>query len=386
MEKSKTIGILGLGAMGRVIAEDLAKTYNGKVAYLARDLNSIKDFAEKNSAEARYADVTKKETLAKSLRGIDVVIHAVHHEFNLTVMEACLKTGTHYVDLGGLFHHTKKQLKLKSKFKKKKLTAVIGMGACPGTTNILAKYASGFFDKIKNIEIKVAYSDFSSYKSKPPFFPPYSVQTLFEELSWKPAVFKNKKIIFAEPVSGIEDYKFPDPIGRKKVLYSIHSEIATLPYTLKADNVSFKVSFEDELLDQIVSLKKLGFLSEKNIKVKGISLTPKIALAEVLKKLPKPVIEQREEYEVLRVILSGIKNKKKKEIIIETRMGGKNIGVDLDTGAPPSIVSRMIAENKINNHGVFPPESIVPEDDFFKELKKRKIFVYLNNKKLKNEI
>jgi len=383
MEKNNTIGIIGLGAMGRVIAEDLSRTYRGKVVYLVRDVKSVKDIAAKNNAEARYADVAKKETLVKALDGINVVIHAVHHEYNLTVMEACLKTSTNYIDLGGLYHYTKKQLKLNSKFKKQKLIAVIGMGACPGTTNVLAKYASEFFDKIKNIEIKVAYCDYSSYSQKPPFFPPYSVQTLFEELSWKPAVFRNKKTVFVDPVSGIEEYKFPEPVGKKKILYSIHSEIATLPYTLKADNVSFKVSFDDELLDQIMSLKKLGFLSEKKINVKGISIVPSVALVEVLKKLSKPVLEKREEYEVMRVVVTGIKNKKHREIVIDSRMGGKNIGADLDTGVPPSIVSQMIAKNKINKFGVFSPESVIPEAEFFKELAKRSIFVYLNNKRIK---
>ncbi len=386
MEKNKIIGILGLGAMGRVIAEDLSRNYKGKVVYLVRDLNSVKEFAGKNKAEVRYADVTKKESLLKSLKDIDVVIHAVHHEYNLDVMDACLKTNTNYVDLGGLYHFTKKQLKLNSLFKAKKLTAVIGMGACPGTTNILAKYASRFFDKIKSIDIKVAYSDFSEYRQKPAFFPPYSVQTLFEEISWKPAVFKNGKTVFVEPLSGIENYNFPKPIGRKKILYSIHSEIATLPSALNAENVSFKVSFDDMLLDQILSLKKLGFLSEKKINIKGIELVPKIALVQVLKKMPQPIIEKREEYEVMKVIVSGTKDKKQKKVVVESRMGGKNIGADLDTGVPPSIVSQMIAEGKIKKYGVSPPELIIDENAFLRELEKRNIFVYINNKRIKNEI
>ena len=42
----------------------------------------------------------------------------------------------------------------------------------------------------------------------------------------------------------------------------------------------------------------------------------------------------------------------------------------------------MIADRKITNKGVFPPESIIPEKDFFRELAKRKIYIYKNNKKI----
>ena len=42
----------------------------------------------------------------------------------------------------------------------------------------------------------------------------------------------------------------------------------------------------------------------------------------------------------------------------------------------------MIADRKITNKGVFPPESIILEEDFFKELAKRRIYIYQNNKKI----
>lgn len=37
---------------------------------------------------------------------------------------------------------------------------------------------------------------------------------------------------------------------------------------------------------------------------------------------------------------------------------------------------------KLTKKGVFPPESIIPEDSFFKELARRKILIYKNNKKI----
>ena len=368
--------------MGKIAAKDLAKSFKGKVVYLVRDRNSVKYLAKKYNAEVRYADVAKPETLVKALKGINVVIHAIHHEFNLVVMNACLKTKTHYLDLGGLFYYTKKQLKLHNKFKKANLIAVVGMGASPGITNVLAKYASKFFDKINNIAIRIGYKDFSDYKKESPLSSSYSIQTILEECSWKPAVFVNGKTIFVEPISGRKEYKFPEPIGIQKPQYTIHSEIATLPFTLKAKNASFKIAFDDDFVDKVESLKTLGFLSDKNVTVKRNKINVKFATSEVLKKLPKPIREHTHEYEVIRVILEGTKGNKKKTIIMDAKIEGINEGIDKDTGVPPSIVAQMILDEKINKYGVYPPESIVPEEDFFKELGKRGIYIFMDGKKI----
>ena len=372
------IGILGLGSMGKIIAKDLAETYHGKIIYLARDLNSVKDLAKKNDAEVRYADVSKPKTLAKSFNGIDIVIHAVHHEFNLDIMEACLSSKTNYIDLGGLYHYTKKQLKLNKQFKKNNLTAIIGMGASPGITNVLAKYASKFLDKIENIEIKIGNKDFSTYKQISPLSASYSVQTILEEFSWKPAVFVNGKIKFVEPISGREEYKFPEPIGTQKLQYTIHSEIATLPYTLKARNVSFKIAFDDDFTDKIKMLKENGFISDEIIKIGKNKFNIKDVSLEILKRLPKTIPEKINQYEIIRAIVSD----KHKKIIMDAKIPGINETIDKDTGVPPSIIAQMIADGKITNKGVFPPESIIPEEEFFKELAKRKIYIYKDNKKI----
>ena len=374
----KVIGILGLGSMGKIIAKDLAKTYNGKIIYLAREINSVKSLAKKYNAEIRYADVSKPKTLVKAFNGIDVLIHAVHHEFNLDVMEACLKSKTNYIDLGGLYHYTKKQLKLNNQFQKANLTAIIGMGASPGITNVLAKYASKFLDKIENIEIKIGYKDFSTYKQISPLSASYSMQTILEEFSWKPAVFINGKIKFVEPISGREEYNFPEPIGMQKPQYTIHSEIATLPYTLNAKNVSFKIAFDDEFVNKIKMLKENGFISDEKIKINNNEFNIKEVSAEILKKLPKTIPEKINQYEIIRVIVSD----KHKKIIMDAKIQGINETIDKDTGVPPSIISQMIADGKIKDKGVFPPESVIPREYFFKELAKRRIYIYKNNKRI----
>ncbi len=372
----KAIGVLGIGSMGRLIAKDLFKTFNGKVALLGRGVKGIKRFAKnKKSVEARYADVSGIKSMVKSLKGIDVVIHAVHHEFNLNVMKACLKSKTHYIDLGGLYHYTKRQLKLNKKFRKANLTAIIGMGASPGITNVMAKYASRFLDKIYAVDIRIGSADFSTYKQESPLSNSYSLQTIIEEFTWNPAIFSNGRAKFVEPMSGREEYRFPSPVGMQKPQYTIHSEIATLPYTLKAKNVSFKIAFDDDFVEKMKMLKDLGFLSDEKIMLKNNEFVIKDISLEILKKLPQSIPDKIKQYEIIRVIVKGKRGNKNKTIVIDVHIKGVNETLDKDTGVPPSIVAQMIAENKINQRGVFPPESIVPEKEFFKGLAKRKIYI-----------
>ena len=375
----KTIGVLGVGAIGTLIANDLARTFNGNIVLMSRDVNKIKHLEKKNIS-LRSADVSNINSLVKAFRGVDVVIHAVHHEFNLNVMNACLKSKSHYVDLGGLYHYTKKQLKLNNKFQNARLTAVLGMGAAPGITNVLAKYASSFLDKVNNVEMKIGSIDKSTFKVTSPLSNTYSIQTILEEFSWKPAKFIDNKVRFIEPISDREEYKFPDPIGVQKLQSTIHSEIATLPYTLKAKNVSFKIGFDDDFVNKIKKLKELGFISDENIGFNGKEFKIKQISVEILKRLPKTVIDKINQYEIIRVILEGTKSGKHKQIILDAHVKGIKETGDKDTAAPASIVAQMIANEKINKRGVYPPELIVPGKYFFNELSKRKIYIFINER------
>ena len=57
-------------------------------------------------------------------------------------MEACLEAGVNYIDLGGLYHVTKRQLELSPKFEQRGLLAMLGVGSAPGKTNLLAARAA----------------------------------------------------------------------------------------------------------------------------------------------------------------------------------------------------------------------------------------------------
>src|SRR5262249_50973933 len=179
----------GAGAIGRVIVRDLYES-NSKNQILIADFDeqSSRDIASSYRSKRvsyAFADARSPSRLTSVLRDRSVVINCTRHQFDLNVMEAALRAGTHYLDLGGLFIWTR-QLRLHRRFVDAGLTAILGMGCSPGLTNVMAAAAAAKLDRVKSIRIRIGGVDFSSRNGNFAF--PYSAQTIVEELtlpSWK---------------------------------------------------------------------------------------------------------------------------------------------------------------------------------------------------------
>lgn len=376
----------GAGAMGRITVRDLFETagdaeiliadYNLKSAQrLARSYRSPR-------VKAAFVDVMDLQATTRMLRGTFAVINSVQYEFNLHVMKAALRAGAHYLDLGGLFHMTRKQLKLHSRFKKAGLTAILGVGAAPGLTNVLARFAADQLDRVREIHIRLGSIDESKILNPPPLSSSYSIQTILEEFSYPPAVFTEGKFKFVEPMSGEEEAIFPAPVGRQYPMYTIHSEVATLPLTYKSRGireVSFKIAFDRDFAEKIRFLRDIGLASEKPVTVNGLKVAPRDLLVQLIRALPKPVAKgPLKEYEVIRVVVKGKRDGQAQTWIVDCHTQGMpkwGIGLDIDTGSPPSIAAQMLARGEIEVRGAVPAEVAVDPKPFFAELEKRKMKV-----------
>jgi saccharopine dehydrogenase (NAD+, L-lysine-forming) len=378
----KIVVLGGYGEMGRITVIDLFERFKGKIVVAGRNEEKAKAFAgsfKSNNIEWARADADEPEKLIELLKGSDVVINATQYTTNLQVMEAALLAGVNYVDLGGLFHMTKKQLKLDSSFKKKNILAIVGCGATPGITNIMAAYGCGLLDTIDSIHIQFADKDYTKYDM--PFVVPYSMRTIFDEFSMEPAVFSGGKLKYVKPLSGEEEIEFPSPVNRATCFYTLHSEVATFPSSFKdkgIKNCRFKGGFPKEFVEKIKFLIDTGFASSTPVKYKNIDVVPLDFTVSLLNRFI-PQKNRIKDVEFLRVELHGKSEGKKKNIIVycESRSNSRwNIPAGTwDTGVPPSIIAQMIAENKVEKQGVLPPELCIDPELFFGELAKRKIFI-----------
>ncbi len=378
----------GTGMMGRIAVRDLFESCDGEIVIAGTESKRAQAAAGAyRSARVQGAgiDVGDKGALSALLRDADVAVNCVQYQHNLQVMEGALGAGCHYVDLGGLYHTTRKQLGLDKRFRKEGLSAVLGMGSTPGITNVLAAYGSASFDSIRSIDIRFGAADFSRIEGRP--FPvPYSVQTLIEEFTLPPMVFRKGRMVREKPLGGMESSVFPKPIGRKTAFYTLHSELATFPESFrpqKIQDVTFRVSFDRGFVEKVLFLHDTGMASDKPVDYKGAEIIPREFLAKVISLQPRPKVKRLDDYECLIVEMRGRSGGKPKHVqaycMARSMPKWGAAAGDVDTGTPPSIVAQMLASGKISGKGAFPPEFHVPHGEFFRELEKRGMKVFLRD-------
>jgi len=203
-----------------------------------------------------HVDARDAASLERALQGADVVVNAADYRLNLDVMRSALAVGAHYVDLGGLFHVTRQQLELDGEFRDAGLTAVLGLGSAPGKTNLLAAAAARRLGRDpESMEIWAATRDPAA--ANHPFPAPYSVQTLRDELQMRPVVLHGGELEEVEPLSGSAEREFPEPVGRATGIYTLHSELATLPLSIPSlREGSFRLCLSPGLLDKLLALEE----------------------------------------------------------------------------------------------------------------------------------
>ncbi|HXV03895.1 MAG TPA: saccharopine dehydrogenase NADP-binding domain-containing protein [Gaiellaceae bacterium] len=199
-------------------------------------------------------DASDAGAVARALDGAAVCVNCVDYRLNLPVMEGALEAGAHYVDLGGLYHVTRRQLLLDERFVERGLGGLLGMGSAPGKTNLLAAAAVGRLgSEPESLEIWAATRDPAA--ADHPFPAPYSVRTLLDELHLQPVVVAGGQVQEVEPLAGRATRELPEPVGGATGIYTLHSELATLPVafpTLK--EASFRLCLSDGLLDKLLAL------------------------------------------------------------------------------------------------------------------------------------
>lgn len=202
-----------------------------------------------------HVDARDADSVARAVAGASVCVNCADYRVNLDVMTGCLSAGAHYVDLGGLFHMTLRQLELDPSFRERGLTAILGMGSAPGKTNLLARAAADRLGSEPTVmHIWAVTRDPAA--GDHPFPAPYSVRTLRDELQLRPMVVAGGELRDVEPLSGEAEREFPEPIGRAEGIYTLHSELATLPSrypTLR--EATFRLCLSPGLKEKLLTLR-----------------------------------------------------------------------------------------------------------------------------------
>jgi len=380
----------GTGGMGRWTVRDLTES-DGVDEVIVAALDGARAAETAGWAAARagaigsahvsslVVDARDPGALRRALAPADVACNCAHHAFNLPVMEACADTGTHYVDLGGLFHTTRRQLPLHDRFVAAGVTAVIGMGSSPGTTNVMAAYAASGLASVAEVHVRVGIAGPAPWAAPLPV--PFAIDTLLDEFSVPATTYADGDWTEVPAMSGLEEIDFPAPVGRLTLGHALHSEVATLPRYFAqrgVRTVSFKIGFPTDFMARMRLLTGLGLARTDPLEVDQQRVVPRAVLRRCIETTtPVPPPEAKPgDAEAMLVRLTGQDHDERHvevlaECLVHPHPPWEAGAGQLDTGVPPSIVAQFLAWGVIDRPGVFAPEDIVPPKPYFEELASR---------------
>lgn len=324
---------------------------------------------EHQSEKLRFqaVDVSKAQNIVPHLQGMDVVANCSWYYYNLEVMQACIEVGVDYLDVGGLYHFTLKQMALHDRVKAAGIVVVPGLGSAPGLTNVSAGYCVKRLDKVDAIYIRAAdWSEGETFWQVD-----YSLRTVLDELFKEAPVFQDGETKMIPPLSSSIKFVFPDPVGDVTLYDTLHSEVATLPTSYKEKGIKevrYQMYWPPTKIEGAKVLRELGFADEKPLKVNGASISPR----EFLHLLAASRDEGRPPNlrEALAIEARGEQKGRKTSVILRLTKVPQDINL---TSLCMAIGTLLIGRGQTEGKGIRPPEIFVDPDLFIKELLARGI-------------
>ncbi|NFH68574.1 saccharopine dehydrogenase family protein [Clostridium botulinum] len=308
----------------------------------------------------------------------DVVINLALPYQDLTIMDACLATKTHYVDTANYepidtakFEY-KWQWAYKKKFEEAAITALLGSGFDPGVTGVFSAYAQKhYFDEIHYIDILDANAGDHGY----PFATNFNPEINIREITANGSYLENGKWVETKPLELKESYDFPQ-IGPKDIYLLHHEELESLGLNIKGiKRIRFWMTFSEKYLTHLKVLENVGMTSIEPIEFEGQKIVPLQFLKAVLPD-PASLGPRTKGKTNIGCIFQGIKDGVEKTYyvynICDHEECYKEVGsqaISYTTGVPAMIGASMILKGLWNKPGVHNIEEFNP-DPFMNELNK----------------
>ena len=378
--------IIGAGGVGNVVAHKCAKNKDifSRIILASRTLSKckkIKDSIKDSSIEIDTVDADKTSDVISIIKKYnpDLIIHVALPYQDLSIMDACLETGTNYLDTAN--YEPKEEAKFEykwqwayqNKFQEKGILALLGSGFDPGVTNVFCAYAQKhFFDEIHFIDILDCNGGDHGY----PFATNFNPEINIREITSKGKFWENGQWIETDPLSAHQTYDFPE-VGPKEAYLMYHEELESLVQNIHGlKRIRFWMTFSEKYLTHLKVLENVGMTSINPIHHQGKEIIPIQFLKELLPD-PASLGKRTQGKTNIGCVLEGIKDGQKKKIYIynvcdhqECYQEVQSQAISYTTGVPAMIGAKMILTKKWNGCGVYNMEKFDP-DPFMEELNKQ---------------
>ena len=369
----------GVGAVGIEASRDFIETSSFDEILIADyNIEKAKKFVEEvgdDRVKAVRVDVNDLDSLKNVIEGRDIVINALPFKYDYIVTKISVELGVSGVDVAT----EEDQFSLHEKAVQNRSLFVPGVGATPGTTNMMAKKAVELLDEVDMIEI--FWAAFRCTAPSPgllhvtiwEFDPELKERVVYEYGEWKTV----------PPYVGAKEVDFFPLIGRRETVFVPHSETYTLPQYLpenkRPNKVYVRGTWPDETMNLLKVLLYYDFYRNEPVDFDGVSVKPMNFIYRFMLQSKKARETSVWGYG-LRVEAFGKLNGRDAKVVVMNEHPHDVEGWEgkrayfRPIGNPLSIGAQLIASGNVEKrYGVYPPEAVFNTDVFFKELEKRGI-------------
>ena len=330
------------------------------------------------TAQVDADDVEQLVALFESFRP-DIVMNLALPYQDLTIMEACLRTGVNYLDTANYepkdeahFEYSW-QWAYKDRFEKAGLTAILGCGFDPGVTSVYTAYAAKhYFDEIHYLDIV----DCNAGDHHKAFATNFNPEINIREITQKGLYWEDGKWIETDPLEIHRPLTYPN-VGPRESYLLHHEELESLVKnypTIK--RARFWMTFGQEYLTHLRVIQNIGMASIKPINYNGMEIVPLQFLKAVLPN-PQDLGENYEGETSIGCRIRGVKDGKELTYYVYNNCSHRAAyeetgmqGVSYTTGVPAMIGAMMFLKGIWKKPGVDNVEEFDP-DPFMEQLNKQ---------------
>lgn len=371
--------VIGCGGVASVAIHKMCQNSDvfEEVMIASRTKSKCDDLAAKlaggkTKLHTAQLDADKTEDIIALINDFqpDVVVNLALPYQDLTIMDACLATKTHYVDTANYepedtakFEY-KWQWAYRERFEEAGITALLGSGFDPGVTSVFAAYALKHeFDEINYIDILDCNGGDHGY----PFATNFNPEVNLREVSAPGSYWEDGHWIEIPAMSIHREYDFPQ-VGRKDMYLLHHEEIEALARNLpEVKRIRFFMTFGQSYLTHMKCLENVGMLSTTPVEFNGQQIVP-IQFLKTLLPDPASLGPRTVGKTNIGCIITGVKDGKEKTIYIynvcDHQECYKELGcqaVAYTTGVPAMIGAAMVLSGQWSKKGVYTTDEFDPD-------------------------
>jgi saccharopine dehydrogenase (NAD+, L-lysine-forming) len=333
-----------------------------------------------NRIQTAQVDADDVEQLVELIESFqpEMLINVALPYQDLTIMEACLRTGTHYLDTANYeprdvakfeYHW---QWAYHDRFREAGLMALLGCGFDPGVSGIFTAHAlKHHFDEIHYLDIV----DCNAGNHGKAFATNFNPEINIREITQRGKYWEDGKWIEVDPLSIQKDISYPE-IGPKPSYLLYHEELESLVRNIPGmKRARFWMTFSEQYITHLRVLENVGMTGIKPVRFQGMDIVPLEFLKAVLPE-PSSLGEGYTGQTSIGCQIRGVRLGKPRNYYVWNNCDHAEVfreigaqAVSYTTGVPAMIGAMMMMTKTWKGQGVFNVEEFDP-DPFMAELPK----------------